>query len=133
MTGKVDVLVIDRNHDDVFLAMRALSRAGLNPSPVRVETPRELGAALAAHAWDLVLCDGLYPLLSLSDVVAAVRDALPHTPLVVLSSRVAELEAIRDYVGLAGVVAKDALDSLPATVRSALASHGAAAPHHVAV
>lgn len=121
MTDRVDVLIIDRNDDDAFLAMRMLRRAGLDPQAVRIETPRQLGEALPLHDWDLVLCDGLYPMLSLPDVVAAVRDALPRTPLVVLSSRWREVDEIGDRMGIAGIVAKDALECLPSLVRRVLA------------
>jgi DNA-binding NtrC family response regulator len=122
MADTVDVLIIDRSEDDAFLAMRVLSRAGLNPRPLRVETPRELGAALVAGTWDLVLCDGLYPMLGLADVVAAVHDALPRTPVVVFSSRVPDVARISERMGVAGVVTKEALQRLPVVVRSALAA-----------
>ncbi|MBX3027287.1 hypothetical protein KF840_20510 [bacterium] len=121
MADRLDVLIIDRNDDDAFLAMRMLRRAGLDPHPVRVETPRQLGEALARSAWDLVLCDGLSPMLSLPDVVAAVHDALPRTPVVVLSSRWREVDEIGDRMGIAGVIAKEALDRLPSLVRRVLA------------
>lgn len=119
MAANLDVLVVDRDNQDTVLALRALKRAGYTAEFCRVETPAQLHAALRTSLWDVVLCAGLQPFLSMAETVAIIREAAPSIPVIALSGRMPEeLDEMLRHSEVAGVVLKDEFGDLPLVVHA---------------
>lgn len=116
--GLVQVLIVEDNPDDAFLAEQALRRFGLSFSSLRVETERELRHALTQRTWDVVLCDQSMPLLDVPMVMEVLSELPLRPPVVMVTGTVGEAvvaEVMRK--GIADVVLKDRLaDRLGAVV-----------------
>ncbi|MBU6248459.1 MAG: response regulator [Xanthomonadaceae bacterium] len=114
-------LVVDDHAANRQVLTRLLERAGH-----RVTTAHNGGDVLArlrrGEGFDLVLLDLHMPDMSGLDVMAALADALPHPPRVVMLSADADAEVVRRALsmGAAGYLTKPiALDQLLATVAGA--------------
>jgi PAS domain S-box-containing protein len=121
-TRRLSVLIVEDVEDDAILDIMVLEDAGYTVHWQRVQDEREMKLALAARAWDLVLCDHALPRFS---SLAALRtltgaDRL-DTPMIVVSGAIGEETAaavIRD--GAADFVNKNNLRRLPTVAATAL-------------
>ena len=84
------VLMVDDSEDDALLLFRELRCGGYAPSWERVDTAEALAAALAAGAWELVLCDYAMPRFSGPAALRLIRERAPDLPVIVVSGQVGE-------------------------------------------
>jgi PAS domain S-box-containing protein len=119
-TQQLRVLLIEDSEAEATLIAAALAAAGLDVTCERVDSERQLEAALARETWDLLLSDydlpGFGSLRALRTVARHQIDA----PFVLVAGRIGE-EAVAEAIrhGAADYVNKDHLEQLgPAVQRS---------------
>jgi signal transduction histidine kinase len=91
-------LLVEDNPDDAELLIRELRRGGLEPDFRRVDTARDLEAALTEQAWDVIISDYSMPSFSAPEAFAIVRNRNLDLPFIVVSGTVGEdvaVEAMR--------------------------------------
>ncbi len=96
MTGKVEsirLLLVEDSDDDALLVLRELKRA-FQVEHQRVQTAPDLEKALAAPAWDIVLCDYTMPHLDAPTALQIVRRDSVDLPFIVVSGTVGEDVAV---------------------------------------
>src|SRR5258708_2352370 len=105
MTAALRVLIVEDVEDDALLIVRALTRAGHEPTYERVDTEAALSAALDRGPWDIVVSDYNMPHFSGTAALKVLRARDPDTPLIFVSGTMGEdvaVEAMRagaqDYV-----------------------------------
>ena len=115
------VLIVEDSEDDALLLLRELRRGGYAPAHGRVETPEAMRAALEEGAWNLIISDYRLPRLDAPTALALAREAGHQVPLVVVSGRIGEEEAVDAMkAGAHDYVMKDNLARLCATVERGL-------------
>ena len=115
------ILVVEDSEDDALLLLRELRRGGYEPSCRRVETPEAMEEALAGSVWDLILTDYRLPRFDAPAALALARKAGSGAPVVVVSGRIGEEEAVAAMkAGAHDYVMKDNLTRLCATVERGL-------------
>ena len=93
-TRPLDVLLVEDSADDGELMLLELRRAGYAPAAERVETAAGFRAALAARAWDVILCDNAMPGLDAQRSLDLLRESGRDVPLVVVSGTIGEERAV---------------------------------------
>jgi signal transduction histidine kinase len=93
-TKPLRAIIVEDTPDDVALLLRALRRAGYAPDYARVQSAEELGAALRAGGWDIVLSD--YTLPDFSGLMALHQVAAfdPDLPFIIISGNIGEDVAV---------------------------------------
>lgn len=115
------VLIVEDSEDDALLLVRELGRGGYAPVYERVETPEAMRAALEDGAWDLIISDYRLPRFDAPAALALARETGYQVPLVVVSGRIGEEEAVGAMkAGAHDYVMKDNLARLCATVERGL-------------
>ena len=116
------VLIVEDSEDDALLLLRELRRGGYAPVHERVETPEAMRAALDDGAWDLIISDYRLPRFDAPAALALAQEAGSRAPVVVVSGRVGEEEAVGAMkAGAHDYVMKDNLARLCATVGRGIA------------
>lgn len=114
------ILVVEDAEADYELLRLALRRAGYTVESERVEDEAEMRAALAAHAWDVVISDHRLPTFSAHGALETLQSCGMDTPFIILSGAIGEdaaVEAMR--AGADDYILKDRLARLvPAIERS---------------
>src|ERR1700722_14563533 len=85
MAENLRVLLVEDNVQDAELLVRELKRNGYAPDSMRVESPEEMSAALAAGSWDLVIADNSMPRFSGAMVLDQLRGIEPALPAIIVS------------------------------------------------
>ena len=88
------LLIVEDSADDAELMVRALRRAGCDPTYERVETPEAMQAALARGAWDLVIADYSMPHFTGLAALKMLRDQELDLPFILVSGSVGEDVAV---------------------------------------
>jgi two-component system NtrC family sensor kinase len=89
------VLLIEDYEEDALLLRRVLSRAGYNIDATRIETAKELTAALAEpKPWDLVLADYTLPSFGARDALRLIQDSGIDLPFIIVSGTIDEVSAV---------------------------------------
>jgi len=91
----ISILLVEDSEDDAELILCALREAGLAVVHERCGSERELLAALARRAWDIVLTDYNLPALSAREVIPLVRAGAGDIPVIVVSGHIGEEEAVQ--------------------------------------
>src|SRR2546423_15155558 len=94
MKKPLRVLHVEDSERDVALLTRHLSRAGYDPVYERVETPEAMRDALAAHEWDLILCDFSMPHFNAIAALAVLKKMELDIPFIIISGTVGEPVAV---------------------------------------
>jgi PAS domain S-box-containing protein len=111
------VLIVEDSEDDALLLVRELRRGGYEPVHERVETPEVMRDALRRSAWDLILSDYRLPRFDAPAALALAREEGSGAPVVVISGRIGEEEAVGAMkAGAHDYVMKGNLARLCATV-----------------
>src|SRR5260370_16385509 len=98
MRAALRVLIVEDVEDDALLIVRALTRAGHEPSYERVDTEAALSAALDRGPWDIVVSDFNMPRFTGTAALRVLRARDPDTPLIFVSGTMGEdvaVEAMR--------------------------------------
>jgi two-component system sensor histidine kinase/response regulator len=88
------LLIVEDSSDDAELAVRALRRAGCNPTYLRVETEEAMRAALEREHWDLVIADYAMPSFSGLAALNLLQNRDPDVPFILVSGSVGEDVAV---------------------------------------
>ena len=84
------VLMVEDNPDDALLLELALGRGGFDVHRQRVDTAAALERALAAEAWDLVVCDHDMPAFDAPSALRIVRESGLDLPFIIVSGTIGE-------------------------------------------
>lgn len=126
---QLNLLIVDENAADTFLACRALRRAGYETRWCRVETSDQLRDALRHGPWDVVLCESGTARLSTDAAAAVLRDHAPDVPVLLFTERLPEeVELILRKTRFHHVLAKNCWKDLPAAIGALLARNLAPRP-----
>jgi two-component system, cell cycle sensor histidine kinase and response regulator CckA len=90
MPAPLRVLMVEDSVDDMLLTAAALQRGGLEPVVERVETAASMQAALAAHDWDLIICDYSMPHFTGPAALAVYQQKGVDIPFIGVSGTVGE-------------------------------------------
>src|SRR5919112_990343 len=89
------VLLVEDSEDDALLLVRRLRKGGYDPTWERVDTPEEMGAALDARSWDLVISDHSMPAFSSSAALGLLRSkGFVDLPFIIVSGQIGEDAAV---------------------------------------
>jgi two-component system, sensor histidine kinase and response regulator len=88
------LLIVEDSSDDAELAVRALRRAGCEPSYLRVETEEAMRSALECERWDLVIADYALPSFSGLAALNLLQSKDPDVPFILVSGSVGEDVAV---------------------------------------
>ncbi|MFL6210413.1 MAG: PAS domain S-box protein [Pyrinomonadaceae bacterium] len=111
------VLHVEDQERDVALLMRHLKRAGYDLTFERVETPAAMRAALAAQAWDVILCDYSMPHFNALAALAVLQETGLDIPFIIISGTVGEAVAVAAMrAGANDYLMKDNLARLAPTI-----------------
>ena len=86
----LNVIIVEDNEDDLVLILRALKKAGYEPSCTRVETAAALKDALADDKWQLVLSDHSMPAFSAPEALKTLQESDRKLPFIVVSGTIDE-------------------------------------------
>ena len=90
MATPLRVLLVEDAEDDALLLERELRKGGYAPQVLRVDTVADLDAALARHAWDIVITDHNMPGFSSSAAIAAIKRTGRDIPVIIVSGSIGE-------------------------------------------
>jgi PAS domain S-box-containing protein len=90
MTTALRVLLVEDDEADALLTLRELRKGGFEPEWKRVETRAGMDQALAAGAWDLVICDHLMPSFSSAGALDVMRSHALDLPFIIVSGAAPE-------------------------------------------
>ena len=121
MPDALKLLVIEDEMPDFLMLQRHLREQGLSARCHRVESAEGLSAALEQSGWDVVLSDFRVPGMNFRETFAQVRARAPSLPVILVSGRVGEEEAVELLkMGLSDFVLKDGLPRLVPAIQRAL-------------
>ncbi|MDZ4255057.1 MAG: PAS domain S-box protein, partial [Sulfuritalea sp.] len=121
MTEGLKILLLEDEPIDAELATRALHKAGVEFSPLRVETRDAFVAALTEFRPDMILADYRLPAFDGLEALAIAVERAPDVPFIFVSGAMGEEFAIETlHQGAADYVIKDRLGKLAPAVSRAL-------------
>src|SRR3954466_5680881 len=89
------VLFVEDSEDDALLLLRTLRKGGYDPTWERVDTPRDMEAALDGASWDLVISDHSMPAFSSSAALGLLRrKGFVDLPFIIVSGQIGEDAAV---------------------------------------
>lgn len=112
-------LIVTDLASDAGMLIRELRRGGYEPHLERADTLDAIDAALDCQSWDVIFANHPTPRFNLAEVLALVRDRNEEVPFIILTSRIAEAEAVAAMkAGADDYILKDSLARLvPAVAR----------------
>jgi len=121
MPQSLDVLIVEDNEDDFILIINELKKTGREIRASRVETAKEMRAALKKQHWDLVISDYALPSFSAFDALEIFHQSKLDIPLIVVSGTIGEDLAVKLMKsGAHDYVMKDKLGRLVPAIRREL-------------
>jgi len=94
MSRPIRVLMVEDSPSDAELIVRVLQKAGFDPDWRRVEDAPEMMAALAEHAWDVIIADHNLPQFDAPRALQLLREADLDIPFIVVSGSIGEEAAV---------------------------------------
>lgn len=94
MSAALKVLVVEDSENDAELLLHALKKAGYKPTARRVDSEREMDAALAQDSWDLIISDYVLPQFSGLAALKLTQSKNLDTPFIIVSGKIGEEVAI---------------------------------------
>jgi signal transduction histidine kinase len=131
MAKPLQVLIVEDSENDALLLLNELSHGGYEPSHERVDSAEALTTALAARAWDVLICDWSLLELNGMEVLSMVKQRGLDLPFLIVSGTIDEdgaVDALR--AGAHDFVHKDSLSRLcPAIARERAEAQARAERH----
>jgi two-component system sensor histidine kinase UhpB len=87
-------LIVEDRESDALLLVHELRRGGYNTIYRRVETARDLHAALDSEPWDIVITDYSMPQFSALDAFQIISARAPDLPFIIVSGSIGEEVAV---------------------------------------
>jgi PAS domain S-box-containing protein/putative nucleotidyltransferase with HDIG domain len=115
------VLHVEDSEDDHLLVLRMLRQGGYDVKAARCETQAEMRLALAAQAWDIILCDHKLPHFDSFGALQVLKESGLDLPFIIISGTIAgdvAVEAMR--VGAQDFIFKDNLTRLVPAIQREL-------------
>jgi PAS domain S-box-containing protein len=123
MFSHLNLLIVDDSEDDAILITRALEREGFKITHKRVDSAKDLSAALDESLWDLILSDYSMPAFTGADALELCRQKAFDAPFIIVSGRIGEEVAVDMMkAGASDYVMKDDLPRLAPAVTRELAA-----------
>src|SRR5574342_384803 len=94
MTKMLRALIAEDQIDDYDLLLLALGRAAYEVESIRVETQREMAAALRDGQWDIIFSDWSMPSFTALDALDIMRESGLDLPFIIVSGTVGEETAV---------------------------------------
>ncbi|CAN5867315.1 hypothetical protein BH18ACT11_BH18ACT11_16100 [soil metagenome] len=95
MSVDLKVLLVEDSEDDALLLVRRLRKGGYDPTWERVDTPKDMDAALEGRSWDLVISDHSMPAFSSSAALGLLRSkGFVYLPFIIVSGKIGEDAAV---------------------------------------
>src|SRR5580704_12578807 len=94
MSKPLSVLLAEDSIDDADMILSQLRRAGFDPIHQRVDTARDMEAALRAQPWDLVISDYSMPGFNGLDALRLLRERDSDLPFILVSGTMGEETAV---------------------------------------
>jgi PAS domain S-box-containing protein len=94
MPQTLRVLHVEDSEQDAALLKHHLLTAGYDVVPRRVQTKREMHAALETQEWDVILCDYAMPNFNALAALASLKETGLDIPFIVISGTVGEGAAV---------------------------------------
>src|SRR5580765_6199949 len=115
------VLLVEDSETDALLLLRALQRAGFDPTHKRVDCAREMDLALQQTEWDLILADHAMPQFSAPEALELMQKHGLDLPFIIVSGHIEEETAVRAMMaGAHDYIMKDRLARLAPAVEREL-------------
>ena len=120
MPATIRILFVEDNPNDAALAERAVRRADIFCTFLRVDTRDGMVVALREFAPDVILTDHSLPSFQARDALLVAQQLSPGTPVIVVTGRLGDESAVQYLqLGAADYIIKDHLDRLgPAVLRA---------------
>ncbi len=99
MSKTLHVLIVEDSQDDTVLILRELQHGGFEPKHERVETLKDMEAALSAQHWDLIIADYSMPKFSGADALELYKKHELDIPFIVVSGKIGEETAVEMMKG----------------------------------
>jgi two-component system, NarL family, sensor histidine kinase UhpB len=94
MSTPLHVLIIEDSTDDTDLVLRQLRRSGFDPIHERVDTGKDLQAALLRENWQVVISDYTLPGFNALEALEIVRQKDADLPFILISGAIGEDTAV---------------------------------------
>ncbi|MEI7433702.1 MAG: methyl-accepting chemotaxis protein [Methanomicrobiales archaeon] len=94
MDAEINILIVDDSPDDVHLLVNEMTVAGLKVRHERVDSERQMRAALEKGTWDVILCDYSIPNFGALPALKLVKEMKIRIPFIVISGVMGEKTAI---------------------------------------
>ncbi|MEE9166984.1 MAG: histidine kinase [Candidatus Neomarinimicrobiota bacterium] len=121
MRAPLNVLLIEDSEDDALLLLRELRRGGYDPTFERVETPKDMKAALENQTWDVIISDYVMPRFSGPAALALLKEYGFDVPFIIVSGKVGEETAVQVMkAGAHDYIMKDNLAKLVPAIKREL-------------
>ncbi len=88
------VLLVEDADDDAQLLLRLLRKEGYAPDYLRVDNGRDMAAALAETAWDIIISDYTMPGFSAHDALEIYKQAAIDIPFIIVSGHIDDVSAV---------------------------------------
>ncbi|HXI72128.1 MAG TPA: PAS domain S-box protein [Verrucomicrobiae bacterium] len=95
MSKAINILMVEDSENDTQLLMGELRRHGYEPTHRRVETSRDMQAAIKGHKWDVVVSDYTMPQFSGADALKLFNGLELDIPFIFVSGTYGEEAAVR--------------------------------------
>ncbi|MGM0651532.1 MAG: response regulator [Bacillota bacterium] len=86
----LNVIIVEDSEDDLILILRALKKAGYQPSYTRVETAAGLKDALSDDKWQMVISDHSMPAFSAPEALETLQGSGRKLPFIIASGTIDE-------------------------------------------
>ncbi|WP_420239682.1 sensor histidine kinase [Telmatobacter bradus] len=121
MRRRIRLLQVEDSESDALLIERTLSRSGYEVDALRVETEKQMRAALEERGWDLVIADYCLPLFSAPAALRVLQESRLDLPFLVVSGAMGEDVAVSMMkAGAHDYMLKDRMERLSPAVEREL-------------
>jgi signal transduction histidine kinase len=119
MSTPLRVLLVEDSPHDAGLILREIHRGGYEPICRRVDDPREMSAALAEQAWDVVIAEANLPRMNAVEALTLLKETGLDLPIIIVAGSTGEEAAASAMkAGAHDCIVKDNLARLvPAIAR----------------
>jgi DNA-binding NtrC family response regulator len=94
MKRELHILLVEDSEDDALLLLRELQKCGYEPVVERVETRKEMDAAIISQDWDVILTDYIMPSFSGLDALQTMQEHGLDLPFIIVSGKIGEETAV---------------------------------------
>ncbi|CAG0993799.1 partial putative signaling protein, partial [Rhodocyclaceae bacterium] len=90
----IRMLIVEDSEDEAFLLYSELNARGVRLDWKRVDTARDLTAALAAGEWDIIICDHNMPGFDSFAALQIVKQSGKDIPFIIYSGQISDQQAV---------------------------------------